>query len=166
MAASPLGIAFLVEALLEFRQGTGARTLLYLACSGLTIAVYLPLAIQLGAWIGLRVRGRGRAILAVLGSLAAVIFAVPELVRILIRLAQPGSGALGNLNYLHLLSPATIVQLNETESWRRFAGEPAWAIVALNFAIYAGLLLWLRRWTLRNADRLLGRIPEPVTRRG
>jgi hypothetical protein len=164
MAAVPLGIVFIVEELIELASPRGPGALLYLACSGLSLAVYLPIAIALGAWIGLRVRSRGRAILAVLGSLAAWVFAVPEVVRMALELGGQKSAAIHGLNYLYLLSPVTIVQLNETKSWNDFAREPAWVIVALNFALYGCLLLWLRRRIIRDADRLLGRIPEPTTR--
>ncbi len=164
MASVPLGIVFIVEELIELARPRGPGALLYLACSGLSLAVYLPLAIALGAWIGLRVRNRGRAILAVLGSLAAWVFAVPEVVRMALELGGQKSAAIHGLYYLYLLSPVTIVQLNETKSWNDFAGEPAWVIVTLNFALYCCLLLWLRRRIIRDADRLLGRIPEPKAR--
>jgi len=67
-----------------------------------------------------------------------------------------------HLNYLHLLSPSTIVELIETQSWAQFALEPASAEMAVNFALDGGLLFWAGRSVLVNAGRLLRHIAKPV----
>lgn len=58
-----------------------------------------------------------------------------------------------------LLSPATIIGVNESYQLREFGDRP-WLAVAVNSAAYGIMLLLLRQVSLANADRFLGRTEE------
>jgi ABC-type transport system involved in multi-copper enzyme maturation permease subunit len=131
---------------------------LYLTCSFLTVGVYLPMFAWLSLYIGLRVNTQARAIT---GSLAAILAwcVVPLLfvcmpLAIMFRAASPDSG----IGYSLLLSPASIIAINEEGQWRSLANLP-WFAVAVNFAAYGLITLWLRKLCYSRADRLLGRVP-------
>jgi ABC-type transport system involved in multi-copper enzyme maturation permease subunit len=127
---------------------------LYLVCSVLSIAIYLPMIAWLSLLIGLRVRTQTRAII---GSLAAIVgwCILPFFVLIpLISAIRPGSDS--GFVFLMLLSPIIIVPLNEFTHLGEFAKSP-WIAVIINFFIYGTFLILLRYFCLANADRYLGR---------
>ena len=129
---------------------------LYLACSLLTVGVYLPMFAWLSLYVGLRVKTQAKAIM---GSLAAILaWCVAPLVFILMPLTilvdpRPDSG----FGFVALLSPASIMAFNEDGYWRNVADSP-WLAVAVNFAGYGVITLWLRQLCYSRADRLLGRL--------
>ncbi|HEY2252658.1 MAG TPA: hypothetical protein VGH74_16405, partial [Planctomycetaceae bacterium] len=129
---------------------------LYVTCSLLTVGVYLPLFAWLSLYIGLRVKTQPRAITGALAAILAwcvapLVFVFMPIV-ILLHL-QPGSSA----GFLLLLSPASIMAINESCEWRSLANCP-WTAVAVNFTAYALITLWIRRLCYNHADRLLGRL--------
>jgi hypothetical protein len=129
---------------------------LYLTCSFLTVGVYLPMFAWLSLYIGLRVKTQAKAIM---GSLATILaWCVAPLVFLLMPLAilvdpRPDSG----FGFISLLSPASIMALNEDGYWRN-VGDSPWLAVALNFSVYGAITLWLRQLCYSRADRLLGRL--------
>jgi hypothetical protein len=138
---------------------------LYLACSVLTLLIYLPLVAWLSLAIGLKVRTQARAMI---GSMAAIVaWCVVPLVFVAIPLAimfhNPSTEPRQRiLTCSMLLSPASILFWNETESeflGREF-GEFIWVPVVLNFGAYLAALVFFRRLCLKNADRWLGRLQE------
>jgi ABC-type transport system involved in multi-copper enzyme maturation permease subunit len=127
---------------------------LYLTCSCLAVAIYLPMFAWLSLYIGLRVKTQARAIM---GSLAAIVaWCVAPLVfvcmplAILFRTVPPESG----IEFSLLLSPASIMAVNEDGQWRSLANLP-WLAVAVNFAAYGLITLWLRRLCYAQARVLL-----------
>jgi hypothetical protein len=70
-----------------------------------------------------------------------------------------GSGGEDLRGYVFLLSPATIVFMNESNALGELAGGPLMPII-VNFAIYGVIVLRLRAMCLTHADRMLGRL-EP-----
>ncbi len=55
-----------------------------------------------------------------------------------------------------LLSPVSIMAINEDLEWRTVANHP-WLAVTLNFAVYGLILAFLRKLCYSHANRLLGR---------
>jgi hypothetical protein len=137
---------------------------LYLACSVLTLAIYLPLVAWLSLAIGLKVRTQVRAMI---GSLAAIVAwcVVPFVIVVLpLAITFRGSGPSPDawLTCSMLLSPASILFWNETESeflGREF-GEFIWVPIVLNFGAYFAALVFFRWTCLKNADRWLGRTED------
>ncbi len=140
---------------------------LYLACSVLTVAIYLPLVAWLSLAIGLKVRTQVRAMI---GSLAAIVgcCAIPFVIVVIplaITLGDAGTGTGPKATILTcsmLLSPASILVWNETDSeflWQEF-GDFIWVPFVLNFGAYLAALVLFRRMCLKNADRWLGRTEE------
>jgi hypothetical protein len=144
---------------------------LYLACSVLTLVIYLPLVAWLSLAIGLKVRTQVRAMI---GSLAAIVgwCAIPFVI-VVIPLAITFQSSSTEpreriLTCSMLLSPASILAWNETDSeflWQEF-GDFIWVPFVLNFGAYFAALVFFRRMCLKNADRWLGRTedqsPDPV----
>jgi hypothetical protein len=140
---------------------------LYLACSVLTLVIYLPLVAWLSLAIGLKVRTQVRAMI---GSLAAIVgwCAIPFVI-VVIPLAITFQGPLSPndpgarvITCSMLLSPASILVWNETDSeflWQEF-GDFIWVPFVLNFGAYLAALVFFRRMCLKNADRWLGRTEE------
>ena len=132
---------------------------LYLACSALSVAIYLPMVAWMSLWIGLKVRTQGRAIL---GSLAAIVgWCVAPLVFCVMPLAMlyasTGSLERSNMALTLLVSPAMIIILNELGGLRDLFDAP-WVAVATNFIGYGIALAVFRSLCLNHADRLLGRL--------
>jgi ABC-type transport system involved in multi-copper enzyme maturation permease subunit len=134
---------------------------LYLVCSLLSVAIYLPLVAWLSIAAGMRIRTQARAIIGATGGLVAWCI-VP-----LLLVTLPLSIASETLSYPYsewirgwkkpssLLSPASILPFNEFDSLHEL-GEP-WIAILVNFACYGALLFVVRAICVRNADRWLGR---------
>lgn len=128
---------------------------LYLTCSLLSVAIYLPMLAWLSLFIGLNVRTQARAIIGSMGAIVAwcvlpIVFVTIPLEIVL------GHSPRALIDGSALLSPATIIPYNEFDSLGDF-GNPSWLAVILNFAAYATVLAVLRALCLANADRWLGR---------
>jgi hypothetical protein len=129
---------------------------LYVVTSALTIFIYLPLVAWLSTLIGLLVRSQPRAIITAVGAIVGwcilplVFFVLPIFI-----LFNP-RGPNDPIVFLTLLSPATIIPMNEFNGLREFGHAP-WLAVTLNFLGYGLALLIVRRVSLVNADRFLGR---------
>jgi ABC-type transport system involved in multi-copper enzyme maturation permease subunit len=138
----------------------------YLVLSGLSVAVYLPLIQWLGLSIGLRMQKQLTAIIVTLVIISVWVCGL--------------ASAPALLDYVHLdwnhvklaavwLSPADLIGAiqvmaphQSVSEWPSVRGNP-WILPLAHFAFYAiccGLLRWR---CLRNADRYLGRITQPVT---
>jgi ABC-type transport system involved in multi-copper enzyme maturation permease subunit len=134
---------------------------LYLVCSALTVGVYLPMIAWLSFWIGLWTRSQSRAII---GALAAVVgWCVFPFLFICLPVEIIGRHVFGvamhsgsPLSFLLLLSPATIVGLNEVNELHEIWRSP-WLAVILNFVIYVPCLVLFRTLCLNFADRCLDR---------
>ncbi len=131
---------------------------LYLVCSTLSVAVYLPLVAWLALGIGLKVKTQARAILGSIAAIAAWCFAPVLLVE------MPLSILFGNQNgdllreFSRMLSPVSIIGANEHAFRFNLSGAP-WTAVFVNFLGYGAALVVVRHLCFKNADRLLGR-PE------
>ena len=137
-------------------QGVGV----YLVSSLLCIGIYLPLLAWFSLWVGLRVRTRGRAIMASLVALAAWCLAAPVLLLVLGACGMVEMSSSGGFpNCLLLLSPAVGVAATEF-GWGGHSGLfEGWGVGAMifNFVLYGAILFRLRYLCLRDADRLLRR---------
>jgi ABC-type transport system involved in multi-copper enzyme maturation permease subunit len=131
---------------------------LYLACSLLSVATYLPLVAWLSIAAGLAFRTQARAIIGATGGLVAWCVAPVLLITmpLAIMLNRPPWEYRQLIACTSLLSPAAIIPFNEFDDLHEF-GEVPWAAVLLNFALYALLLSTVRFLCLRKADRWLGR---------
>jgi hypothetical protein len=163
----PFATIFFFEAAMKWNMRVGWGTWhkefslpLYLACSALSVAIYLPLFAWISFFIGLRVRTQARAIAGAMAVLAAWCLVPPIFIRLpLSILAGPGSNwwsADFVLQLPMLAGPMAIIIANEESFTFEFGGAP-WVAVLLNFICYGGILLLVRRACLKNADRLLGR---------
>ncbi len=134
----------------EFRLGV------YLTCSLLSLAIYLPLIAWMSFYIGLRVKTQSRAIVVALGTV--VVWCVAPLIFILLPIgilfSPPHDSGWA---YFALSTPAAIVAFNEGNDWQGLLNLP-WLAMFLNFAWYGAWLLVFRELCFRQADRLLGRV--------
>lgn len=129
--------------------------MLYLVCSLLSVAVYLPLVGWLSFWIGLRVRNHTRAIFASVAAVAGWCI-VPLVVLVLIFEyvnIDPGSP----LSVLLILSPATVIPLNEFDSLNKIIDSERLSVV-FNFLLYGWWLFAFRLLCTHNSGRDLGRL--------
>jgi ABC-type transport system involved in multi-copper enzyme maturation permease subunit len=133
----------------------------YLVTQALAIGILLPLVAWLSLLIGLKTRTQGRAII---GSMAAIVgwclaplvfIAMP--LAILFRIDSVGKNGETLIELATLLSPATVVFLNEVNALKEY-DLTTWGAIAVNFLMYGGLLFWFRRICLVHADRWLGRL--------
>ena len=146
--------------------------LVYLIFTPLTLLTYLPLAVWVSVWVGMRVRSRTRAAMLAIFWLAMIV-AFPFLIAAPIILAIEING--GNVDTsthwamdIMMASPVLAVPTLEVGQLPFNAtplvelGGP-WLILALHF-LFLGSLAWLvRAWCYRRADQLLGRV-APVSR--
>jgi hypothetical protein len=155
---------FLVEAYWEgvgdsgfSSRGMGVFT--YLASSVLTLVISPPMFGWAAMWVGLRAKGRSRAV--VTAVLALFLWCVvPYLLIALFALAAGIPPDRGGLAYLWLMSPATIIPMTELAGmsiFRNFGGV-ALVPVALNCLWHGGALFFFRYLCLTHADRHLGRL--------
>jgi hypothetical protein len=135
---------------------------LYLVCAALSVVVYFPLVAWLSLLIGLKVRTQVRAIIGSMGAIAAwciapLVFIVMPLAIIVNAYRMSGSSDWNSVTELaSLLSPATIVFVNEVEGLNQF--QNPWLSLWFNFAVYGAALFAFRAICLKNADRWLGRV--------
>jgi len=142
---------------------------LYLALSLASLAVYLPLLAWLALWVGLKVRSQIKVILGTMALVAAGL-SVPAIVRaIVVQVAGMtvplwldcllALGPSEQIAAIEGINPAAISARKEMEAAQlaAFLG-----LLAVNFALYGGLAVTLRRMCLKNADRLLGRLTPPA----
>lgn len=131
-------------------------TPLYVTASLLSVAVYFPMIAWLSFLIGMLVRRQSRAIIASLTVIVAwcllPIFSVLFIGEVLF--GAPISG--DNVGILLLLSPLSIVPINEFAEYRA-VGHLPWMVVLVNFLIYGACLFVFRLLCLKLANRLLGR---------
>jgi hypothetical protein len=156
--AVPLGTIMGLEAWWEHRLGSrnyaGPHNLtLYVTCSILTIVIYLPLLAWFGLWIGMKVVSQSKAIIIALAVIVAWCLAAPTIAAVLYELLDLDSPPFALL----LLSPASIIPVNEFADWNDFEFGWPWLPLAVNFAIYGIALWWVRNMCLTRADRYLGR---------
>ena len=134
---------------------------LYLLCSLLSVAIYLPIVAWLSLLIGIRVRTQNKAIFTTLAIIVAWC-ALPMFVTIaLVDMPRFGSQETA-ASLLLLLSPASIIPLNEGLALERVSPSAAVAVM-LNFGMYSFMLFGLRALALNNLDRNLGRAECEVT---
>lgn len=129
---------------------------LYLASAVLSVGIYLPMIAWLSLWIGLWTRSQARAII---GALAAIVAwcTLPFLFVLLpVEIIFGGISNESPLNFLALLSPATIVGLTEINELYD-VGHAPWLAVILNFVFYVPCLVLFRLLCLNFADRCLDR---------
>lgn len=131
----------------------------YVMCATLAVAVYLPLVAWSSFLIGLTVRTQARAILVSLVA-AVVTCLAPWLFLVLpLEIAWSGNADVQKtLNWVSLVSPASIVFKNESNLARYF--DARWGAIGLNFAVYGCVLLGVRQVCLARADRWLGRAAQ------
>jgi hypothetical protein len=129
---------------------------LYLACSTLSVAVYLPLVAWLAVWIGLYVKTQARAIMGSMAAVAAWCFAPVLLIEMPLSILS-GNQEGGLLReFSRMLSPMSIIGANE-EAFRYRLSDAPWIAVFVNFLGYAAALVVIRHLCFKHADRLLGR---------
>lgn len=164
----PFFTIFFFKAAMKWRMPTYGRGFgnpdafslpLYLACSFLSVAIYLPLAAWLSLLIGLKLRTQARAVVASLAALVAWCVLPVMLVAIPLEILTLRSGILdrNTVNLTTLLSPAMIIPFNEFDGLDRVGPSP-WLTVIGNFMAYGALMLACRWLCLSQADRLLGRL--------
>ena len=162
-------VPFLTVFAFETWWNTGASyRWLYLPLTLSAVAVYLPLIAWVALTIGLLVRSQIKAVLA-----AFTLIGVYLMISIIIR--HVGGDVLGYdprgpMRYVLLLSPVELIPAIEAagavimpqpgSSQAATTIPPAWGAFIANLLLHGWALVALRRWTLRNADRLLGRLAE------
>ncbi len=128
-----------------------------LVCSVLALAVYLPLTAWLSLLVGMKMKTRGRAIIVALAAIAGWCVLPIVFIFMPLMMLQPPGTADSLLNFSIFLSPAMIVAVNDYGDWHEFGNSP-WPGMTLNFLMYATALVFIRRASLQNADRWLGRV--------
>jgi hypothetical protein len=135
-------------------RGQRVDTPLYLACSVLSLAVYLPMVAWLALWIGLKVRTQARAII---GSLAAIVgWCVGPIIFCVFPIAIT-TGPSKDMEFTLLISPMMIIIINEFDGLHAMMKSP-WAGMVVNFLGYGGALAVFRGMCLNRAEALLGRL--------
>ncbi len=150
--AAPVMTVFALECWAEERWAYGHRAdaALYLGCSVLTLAVYLPLILWLSLWIGLKMRTRFRAIVTAL----AVIVGWCVSPAILAEITHARSEDWWNAP-LAFACPIFVPAANEISQFGNLNIGPHWLAVAINFALYSAILFMVRRRCLDRADTYL-----------
>ena len=148
--AVPLLTVFFIEWWTEvywsWRNPNWHSSALYLLCSFLTLAIYLPLILWLSLWIGLQMKTRFRAIVTALAVIVAWCVA-PIIVAMIFRQEPP--------SLLLLASPLVVPVFNEMASLHQvFAGPPLPAVL-INFLLYATVLGGIRHRCLAESERYL-----------
>jgi len=131
---------------------TGMQAI-YLTCSLLSVAIYLPLIAWLSLWIGMKVKSQTKAIIIAVGSVVAWCAIAPVVAVMLDELFRLGN----DVYWIALFSPASVVPLNEFATLHELRPLNPWTAVLANFAVYAVLLWLFRHLCLVRANRYLGR---------
>jgi hypothetical protein len=133
------------------------RSMIYLTCALLSVAVYLPMVSWFAFWIGLKIRNQTRAIFTAVGMLAAwcilPIFIIVMITELL------GVSSRSPLIALTLLSPATIIPFNEFNDLDDLS-KHRWLLVVANFTFYGICLLFFRSRCLGSTGQYLGRLED------
>jgi len=142
---------------------------LYLGLSLLSVAIYLPLVAWLALWIGLKVRTQMKA---VLGTMTLVLgwLLVPTVVRAAVIDVSGRQVALWAECLLALNPGEQIAAIEGLIATARMASSkatqegfgPFLILTIVNFSVNGAVWYALRRWCLRHADTLLGRLEPPV----
>ncbi|MDB6174768.1 MAG: gliding motility-associated transporter permease protein [Chthoniobacteraceae bacterium] len=154
VAAAPLMTLFLIEWNMKssiFRGAwpLGSGSALYLICSILTLAIYLPLVSWLSLWIGLKETTRFRAIITAL--VVIVLWCAGPIVAALVidsNRLEP---------WIMGMSPIFLPVLNEVSEIPRLSQGHPWLLVTLNFTFYGAMLALIRWRCLNLADYYLRR---------
>lgn len=157
IALSAIGHAETVRSQWGYRQWTSKFDLsVYLGCTVLSAAIYLPLIVWFSFYVGLRVRSQARAIIAAVGGLVA--WCILPLVFIVIPIGVMTQGREEAVMPYTLLSPLPIIAFNEYnfDGTGPLERSPALTML-LNFSLYGFALVVIRMKCLRHADRWLGR---------
>ena len=123
---------------------------LYLLCSVLTLAVYLPLVLWLSLWIGLKMRTRIRAIVTALAVIVGWCL-VPIIIGVMFD-TKPHDRWNAPLAFS---CPLAIPISNESGQLTDVHAGPPWLVVSINFLIYGAILLAIRHRCLSRADAYL-----------
>jgi ABC-type transport system involved in multi-copper enzyme maturation permease subunit len=129
------------------------RLWLYAICASLTVLVCLPLIGWLSLWIGMICKTRIRAIVATLGTILA--WCVLPLIGMAMLNVDPSRH--DPARYLTLLCPLLVPSMNELGSLDDFEPQAPWLPVLVNFALYGGILFFIRHHCLTRADHYLRR---------
>ena len=122
---------------------------LYLLCSVLTLAVYLPLVLWLSMWIGLKMRTRIRAIVTALAVIVGWC-AIPFLAY-----AVMENNSSATAKWLLLGSPLTMPAMNQTAELQWVFPHAALIGVLVSFLTYGLIAAFIRHRCLSRADRYL-----------
>lgn len=167
--ALPLVTVVLFEAWWEHGQSrygystvTMSGTLGYLTTSLLCIFIYLPLVACISMYVGMQVKNPTRAILAAVAVIIGWVAFLPFLIVLVCDAFIRGPDR--RWAWMLLVSPASIVPINEFDELDRFFGN-AWVAVIANFVFHGGLLAIFYAACLIRADRLLGRAAAGKWRR-
>ncbi len=128
------------------------------------VAIYIPLLIWLGLWIGLKVKSPTWATLTAL--VVVVAWCIVPLVAILtfwqLFISSGPSIESEGLAILLQLSPVFLFYQTEFDSLHDLSSTPLLPMI-INVLLYGSCMLILRAWVLSSADQLLGRT-KPKTR--
>ncbi len=119
------------------------------------VAIYIPLLIWLGLWIGLKIKSPTRATSAALITVAAWCVLPLIMVSTVWALLTTGD-VISHIGLLLQTSPAFLLFYTEYGSLHRLASLPLLPML-VNLLIYGSCTLVLRSWVLSYADQLLGR---------
>ena len=156
MLAGPLGLVILTEWYMEYaRRGLLADGFFYIVSSALAIAIYFQLMVWLGAWIGLKIRDRGRAVVITISILVVWLFIVPVLVGAIAAVFELRADS-----PVYIIMPHWIVAATEWGELERTRGG-GWMLMLVNAAVWGGLTALLRWHCLASADGWLGRVRQP-----
>jgi hypothetical protein len=144
-----------------FYGGYGEKfsTLVYLAASVLSVAIYFPMIAWLSFLIGMVVRLQSRAIIVSLAIIVGWCTLPLGLLAFIQVFLFNGMFQRNEFEFLFLLSPASIIPINEFNAYREIA-DSSWTIVLINFLMYGTCLVVFRLLCLRLANRLLGRADD------
>ena len=128
-----------------------------LFCSAMSVGIYRPMVAWMSLWIGLKARTQARANIGALGAIVGwrvlpYLFWVTSLAILSPSCGRSESRELPSM----LLSPASIIVLNEFNGRSDFGGFKSAAIIG-NFLCYGIALFIFRSQCLNQAGRLLGR---------
>lgn len=134
----------------------------YVAVSFL-MAILLPrLLAWFGFWMGMQFQSQIRAVMITFGVVATLV-GLPALVEFI--MSSVGWPIPNWLDTLFMLSPASmVIELEELYQFNGQTSDTQWwtrlAVFSVVLTVYAAALIFMRRYCLKHADRLLGRVPE------
>src|SRR5690606_12226402 len=130
----------------------------YLLGYVMVVLILLPLIAWMALAVGLRIRGTMKAILMSVGIIVVVCCVPIILASVLFPSIHGPLPPVANL--LASLSPYRQITLLESYGGSQDHTELKFWLGLLPLTLFAGLLWWVRRNCLLNADRLLQRVPE------